>query len=154
MPSIRSALKQSPAVVVSVAALMFGAGTGVSLAASSTSSAHAAKAEHAAVTTLKWHRLTLTKGWKGKVRYAVSNGVVYLSGSASTRHPHGDWMLTLPRKIRPTSPQQDMPVVVGGKIGFIQLLNDGKILPASPVPPKEEDVEWVSLSGISYGLGS
>jgi hypothetical protein len=47
-----------------------------------------------------------------------------------------------------------MPVVVGGKIGLIQLLNDGKIVPFSPVPPKDEDVEWVSLSGISYGLGS
>jgi hypothetical protein len=160
MRSLRSALQQSPAVVVSVAALMFAAGTGVSFAASSAPSAAAAKAEHAAVTKLNWHRLPLSKGWQGVYngayrgfRYAVSNGVVYLSGYAiSPRHFSGGWMATLPRGARPASAELDMPVVIGTRdLGLIQVLDNGRIY---PVFPRNVVPFGVWLSGISFGLGS
>jgi hypothetical protein len=155
MSSLRSVLKQSPAIAISAAALLFAAGTGVSFATTSTHSASDTKAEHASATTLTWHRLPLAKGWRGidkGVRYAVSNVVVYLSGWANApRHYRGDWMARLPRGARPTSSQQDIPVVISGDIGFIQLLHDGRIYPAAP---KAEDPFGVSLSGISFVLGS
>src|SRR5689334_13237779 len=112
MPSLRSALKQSPAIAVSAAALLLAAGSGVSFAASGAHAAPAAKAAPAGSTMLTWHPLRLGKGWHGSLKYAVSNGVVYLAGHAGTSGKTGV-MTTLPAGARPTSSQQDFPVATG-----------------------------------------
>jgi hypothetical protein len=151
MPSLRSALKQSPAIAISAVALVFAVGTGASFAATSAPSAPSAKAVHAAGTILHWHRLPLGKGWQGSLKYAVSNGVVYLSGNAG-KSGNTSTMTTLPPGARPTSSQQDIPIAVGAGAGsgIIQLLNDGTIFPFD----SGNDYTFVSLSGVSFGLGS
>jgi hypothetical protein len=149
MGAVRFVLKQSPAVALSAAALVFAAGTGAGVAATSAHSAPAAKSVHA-VTTLSWHPLPLNKGWSGSLKYAVSNGVVYLSGNAGNNH--GTSVMTrLPVGARPTSSQQDIPIATGGAVaGVIQLLSDGRIMPFDTT----HDYTFVSLSGVSFGLGS
>src|SRR5258708_27768580 len=82
MRTVRSMLRQSPAIATCAATLVFAAGTSIGVAATSARSAPAAQPSRAAMTALKWHRLPLGKGWHGSLRYAVSNGVVYLSGNA------------------------------------------------------------------------
>lgn len=157
MPSFRSVLKQSPAIAMSAAALVLAAGTGVSFAASSAHSVPVAEANHSLTktvrslaTTLTWHQLPLGKGWHGSLKYAVSNGVVYLSGNAGTSG-RTSVMTTLPPRARPASSQQDIPVATGGAVvGIIQLLNDGRIEPFDTA----NDYTFVSLSGVSFGLGS
>ncbi len=150
MRNLRSVLKQSPAIALSAAALVFAVGTGAGFAATSAHSAPATKAAHAAATTLSWHPLPLAKGWKGSLKYAVSNGVVYLAGNAGTSGKDSV-MTTLPVGARPTSSQQDIPVATSSAVvGVIQLLNDGRIMPFDTT----NDYSFVSLSGVSFGLGS
>jgi hypothetical protein len=148
MSRLRSLLAQSPAIAVSAAALVLAAGTGVSFAASSPASAPTPAAT--AVTTLTWHKLPLGKGWTGSLKYAVSNGVVYLAGSAGNS-TGTSVMTTLPVGARPTSSQQDLPIAVSdASAGTIQLLSDGTIFPFDAAG----NYSFVSLSGVSFGLGS
>jgi hypothetical protein len=153
MPNLRFVLQQSPAIAISAAALVLAAGTGVGFAATSAQSAPATSttpAVHAAATTLNWHPLPLGKGWSGSLKYAVSNGVVYLSGSAG-KSGQTSVMTTLPAGARPASSQQDIPVATSGAVvGIIQLLHDGTIFPFDTT----HDYSFVSLSGVSFGLGS
>ena len=150
MLSLRSVLKQSPAIAMSAAALVFAAGTGAGFAATSAQSAGATEAVHAAATTLSWHALPLGRGWTGSLKYAVSNGVVYLSGNAGTSG-QTSVMTTLPVGARPASSQQDIPVATSSAVvGIIQLLHDGTIFPFDAT----HDYTFVSLSGVSLGLGS
>jgi hypothetical protein len=146
MPRLRFVLQQSPAIAISAAALVLAAGTGVGFAATSAQSAPAAQV----VTTLNWHPLPLGKGWHGSLKYAVSNGVVYLSGSAG-KSGQTSVMTTLPAGARPASSQQDIPVATSDAVvGVIQLLNDGTIFPFDTT----HDYSFVSLSSVSFGLGS
>jgi hypothetical protein len=150
MPILRSMLKQSPAIAISAAALLFAVGTGVGFAATSAPSVSAAKPQPAAAVTFKWHKLPLGKGWHGSLRYAVSNGVVYLAGNAG-KSGQTSVMTTLPPGARPASSQQDIPVATSSAVvGVIQLLNDGTIFPFDTT----HDYSFVSLSGVSFGLGS
>ena len=149
MPILRSLVKQTPAIAISAAALALAAGTGVSFATTSSDSVSGTSAEHSSAATLTWHRLPDHQGWHGTIKYAVSNGVVYLSGAARTAAAGwvaGD-MTTLPAGARPTSPQLVMPVAVSKGVGTIRILRNGQIIPAN-VP------HFVSLSGVSFGLGS
>jgi hypothetical protein len=149
MPSLRSVLKPAPATAIAAAALVFAAGTGSSFAATRAHSAPATQAVHATGTTLSWHPLPLGKGWQGSLKYAVSNGVVYLAGDAGNSG-QTSVMTTLPAGARPTSSQQDIPVATSGAVvGVIQLLNDGTIMPFDTT----HDYSFVSLSGVSFGLG-
>ena len=59
--------------------------------------------------TISWHRLQLTNGWAalyapdyGYPSYAVSNGVLYLSGILSAGKSDGPEIAVLPRGARPT----------------------------------------------------
>jgi hypothetical protein len=150
MPSLRSVLKPAPAAAIAAAALVFAAGTGSSFAATSANSVSATRAVHAAGTTLNWHPLPLGKGWHGSLKYAVSNEVVYLSGNAG-KSGQTSVMTTLPAGARPTSSQQDIPAATSNAVvGVIQLLNDGTIMPFDTT----RDYTFVSLSGVSFGLGS
>jgi hypothetical protein len=150
MPSLRSVLKPAPAAAIAAAALVFAAGTGSGSAATSANSASATRAVHPAGTTLRWwYSLPLGKGWHGSLKYAVSNGVVYLSGSAG-KSGQTSVMTTLPAGARPSS-QQDIPAATSNAVvGVIQLLKDGTIMPFDTT----HDYTFVSLSGVSFGLGS
>jgi len=154
MPILRSLVKQAPAIAVSAAVLVLAAGTGVSFATTSADSASGSSAGHDTAGTLAWHRLPDGSGWRGTIKYAVSNGVVYLSGierdrcSGKTCVPLSETMTTLPSGARPTSPQLVMPVATDNGARTISILRNGQILaPGGPFT-------FVSLSGVSFGLGS
>lgn len=156
MPILRSLVKQAPAIAVSAAVLVLAAGTGISFATTSADSAPSS-AGHDAAGTLTWHRLPDGPGWRGTIKYAVSNGVVYLSGIASDRCarktcvPLSLTMTTLPPGARPTSTRLVMPVAVDNGANGAGTLN---IFRNGQVDPPAGSFYFVSLSGVSFGLGS
>lgn len=142
MTKPRKLLANSPALAISVLALVFALGGGAGYAASTGT----------ATATPVFHTLKLAKGWTGKIKYTIIDGVVYLSGNAGTSRKSLTVMTTLPRGARPKSTQQDLPITFGGEgDGTIQLLNTGQIF---PFPPQGGDETFVSLSGVSFPLGS
>ena len=134
-------LANSPAIAISTLALVFALGSGAGYAANATGG----------TTTPVFHSLKLAKPWTGSIKYTIINGVVYLSGAAGTNKP-ATILTTLPRGARPRSGQQDLPITFGGEgDGSIQLLSTGQI---EPFPPQGGDKLYVSLSGVSFPLGS
>jgi hypothetical protein len=154
MPILRSLVKQTPAIAISAAVLVLAAGTGVSFATTSADSASGTSAGHDAAGALTWHRLHDGAGWRGTIKYAVSNGVVYLSGierdrcAGKTCAPLSPAMTKLPPGARPASPQLVVPVAMDTGAGTVSILRNGQIIaPGRPF-------NFVSLSGVSFGLGS
>ena len=150
MPNLRSFVKQSPAIAISAAALVFAVGTGVSFATTTAQSVPGSSAEHDGATILTWHRLPINKGWRGSLKYAVSNGVVYLSGLVQNHSLGTPDVTRLPRGARPTSQDLVMPVAMSNGVGTIDVLSNGEVLRL--IGPK--GAYFVSLSGVSFGLGS
>jgi hypothetical protein len=107
MSRIRSTLKQSPAIVISVIALTFSVGGGAGYAASVATA-------KAPVVKITWHRLGLKGGWKAAAKgfgaagpqYTVSNGIVYIDGAVShseaTPFPGESLIGVLPKGTRPS----------------------------------------------------
>lgn len=138
----RGLFTNSPAIAISMLALFFALGSGAGYAANAASG----------TTSPVWHNLKLDRPYTGSIKYTIINGVVYLSGAAGTNKPNAGVMLTLPRGARPKSVQQDLPITFGGEgDGSIQLLSTGQI---DPFPPQGGDKLFVSLSGVSFALGS
>jgi hypothetical protein len=95
-------MNQSPAIVISVIALVFSLGGGAGYAATVVAKAAAPK------TT--WHKLSLRNGWAsaakgydaGTPSYTVINGVVYLTGAVSRSSSAGSTVIgVLPKSARP-----------------------------------------------------
>ncbi len=138
----RRLLANSPAIAISVLALVFALGSGAGYAASTAG----------APTKPVFHKLKLGRGWSGGLKYTIINGVVYLSGYAYGNQRKTPIMTSLPPAARPKSSQQDIPISFGAEgDGTIQLLNTGQI---EPFPPPGGDESFVSLSGVSFPLGS
>lgn len=144
MRSIRSMVSQSPAIAISLAALVFAVGGGVG---------YASTAIPAGPTTVTMHRLPLGKNWHGSLRYGLSGGVVYLDGTASKSTGPYTCMTTLPKAARPASSQLDITVNLGDAIGTIQVLSTGEVCPFLP-PPGGAQFGFVSLAGISFPTSS
>jgi hypothetical protein len=140
MGAIRSLVSQSPAVVISLAALLLAAGGGVGYASTAASTE---------TTTVTLHALPLGKNWHGSLRYGINDGVVYLDGTASKSTGPYTCMTTLPKVARPASAQLDITVNLGDAIGTIQVLNTGQVCPFGP-NPGGADFSFVSLAGISF----
>ena len=104
MRRLRSSTAQSPAIVISIAALVFSLGSGTYAATALTGrqngpaspsgwvARHDASPAAVPATQLRWHRLHLMNGWmpppsilnEGHPAYAVSGGVVDLRGVMSS----------------------------------------------------------------------
>lgn len=140
MWSARSVISQSPAIAISLAALIFAVGGGVG---------YASTAIPTGTTRITMHALPLGKHWKGTLRYGIGNGVVYLDGTASKSAGPYSCMTTLPKAARPFSTQLDITVNLGDAIGTIQVLNTGEVCPFLP-PPGGAEFGFVSLAGISF----
>jgi hypothetical protein len=142
MRSVRSLLAQSPAVAISLAALVFAMGSGAGYAATTASGD---------TTRITFHQLALHGQWGGRVEFGVNDGVVYLAGTAGNSDHHVRAMVTLPPGDRPTR-QLDIPVAMGASgTGLIQVLPDGTIWAFTP---PGGDFTFVSLDGVSFPLGS
>jgi hypothetical protein len=103
MRRFRSAMRQSPAIVISLIALTFSLGGGMGYAASVATA-------KAPATKITWHALGLRGGWHaagkafdtGNPAYTVSNGIVYLTGTADHAGTSLPTLAVLPKGARPT----------------------------------------------------
>jgi hypothetical protein len=145
MRSFRSMISQSPAIAISLAALVFAVGGGVGYASTTITTD---------ATTITMHALPLGHNWHGKLRYGINDGVVYLAGNASKSTGPYTCMTTLPKGARPASAQLDIPADLGsdGTWGM-QVLSTGEVCPFGP-PPGGPDFSFVSLDGVSFPTSS
>src|SRR5712692_3830750 len=122
MPRLRSFAGQSPAIIISVIALIFSLGGGAGYAATMLNGRqnaprsiqgsrllnHGTGPARLRAASLTWHLLTLVNGWKpvarslhfGRPAYAVSGGIVYLRGAMKSG-PSLPVFAHLPRGARP-----------------------------------------------------
>jgi len=161
MRKIRSFASQSPAIIISLIALTFSLGSGAGYAASTVTS-HPAKA-----TKITWHHLKLINGWKsaqkeygenwGYPSYAISNGVVYLSGAISnSAGPNNEAVAVLPRGYRPST--MATFAVAGASVlegdsddGSVFVFPDGGITTGLA---SVDSTAFTSLTGVTFALGS
>ena len=104
MSRIRSVASRSPAIIISLIALTFSLGSGAGYAAS-------VAASHPAAAKVSFHSLALLHGWMpaapafhdnvGNPAYAVSNGVVYLTGALHQTSGSNTEFARLPKSARP-----------------------------------------------------
>ncbi len=113
------------------------------------------------VASARPHRLTLLHGWhseqnawnSGNPSYAVSNGVVYLSGSlgTSTTNTH-DLVAVLPRGSRPSHYMYIKVYTASSTVGTVNIRPDGDVFAYNL--SSDTAKEFTSLAGLSFPLGS
>ncbi len=141
MKRLRGMLAHSPAIAISMLALVFALGSGAGYAAST--AADSGK--------LVFHPLTLGKGWFGDLEYAYANGVVYLDGVGNGKARKTGVMATLPKSLIPKS-QLEIPITfVDGGDGYIIVNFLGRII---PIGPNGAHYGYVSLDGVSFAPGA
>jgi hypothetical protein len=110
---------------------------------------------------ITWHPLHLINGWKsastielqtGTTSYAVSGGVVYLSGSV--RQPSGTVALfgTLPKAERPANVLELATYTFDGAFGSLGVASNGWTFAVST--PDSSAQAYTSLAAISYPRGA
>ena len=149
MPRLRSFAQQSPALVLSVAALAAALSGGV--VATATASTTPAPAS-----TVSFTALHLINGWtsqfttipQGKPAFGINGtGVVYLSGDLSRSHGSNGTFAYLPRSVRPAH-QLDLTVTTAqGTSATMQITATGAMFVFGTNAPA-----FTSLDGISYPL--
>jgi hypothetical protein len=151
MKRLRSVVAQSPAIVISVLALILSAGGGgAAYAATSASRAPA----------ITWHKLTLLHGWKssqsqyasGNPEYSVSNGVVYLAGSLHQASGTSQEFAILPKAARPTHDLWITVYTMSGTSGTLYIGANGDMAATSLTPADAQD--YTSLAAVSYPASS
>jgi hypothetical protein len=139
MKRARWILANSPAIAISMVALVFALGSGAGYAASTASSGQPV-----------FHQLKLRPFWTGHAEYTVIDGVVYLSGIINDHKKGHNEPLQLPRSVLPKG-NLYIPIVVGGTDGDVAIDPDGGVL---VVTPKHDAFGFVSLAGVSYPIGA
>lgn len=99
-----------------------------------------------------FHQLALSPQWKGRLSYAVVNGVVRLDGSARFVNGKGtsDGIVTLPPGARPAG-ELILAAIVSGRAGEIEIGADGRLL---VVDPGGGQVRSLSVDGVAFAIGS
>jgi hypothetical protein len=149
MARLRSILTQSPAILIASAALVFSLGSSAGYAAS----------QATASTTITFHKLHLINGWAHSTydaaadpAYAVSNGVVYLTGGVlKTSSSKSNEFAVLPPGARPKHnlilPVYNNNPTEGNALVFVS--PSGKMDTYGP-----GDTIFQSLDGVSFPLSS
>jgi hypothetical protein len=141
---LRSAAAGSAVAGVTALAVLLPTG----LAAAATTQ-HATTARQLPAATFTWHKLTLSNGWKpfgtpdATPAYAISGGVVYLTGSVVRPAPGGEEFAVLPRAARPSHVLYR--TVYGGTFttASLAVAPDG-------IMQITAGSDYASLSGVSY----
>lgn len=153
MNRIRSITRQSPAIIISLIALTFSLGSGAGYAASMAAS-------HPAATKVSFHSLALLNGWKpaepafkghlGNPAYAVSNGVVYLTGALHQPTGSNTEFARLPKAARPRHTLW-FGVFSEAATGtqFVEIEPNGNMIISGP-----NAAYFSSLAGVSFPLSS
>jgi hypothetical protein len=105
---------------------------------------------------VKSHNLTLKNGWMssqpdygtGNPAYAVSHGVVYLSGSMHTGGT-SQVPFVLPKAARPTHLMYISVYTFDGTTGFLEILPDGKVYVQGT-----DAASYTSLASLSFPVAS
>ncbi|MGC9963235.1 MAG: hypothetical protein ABSE47_15210 [Acidimicrobiales bacterium] len=162
--SLSSLAAQSPALVISVAALFFSLGSGAGYAATlhnhaATTTEHSGasvRAPHAV-----WTALKLLNGWKGDsynsgapAVWVSSAGVVYLRGSLyNTSKNKSEVVAVLPKNARP-SHNLYLPIYTfGGSEGSAYLSSNGDLYVYGGSTTTASR-EYSSIAGITFPAGA
>jgi hypothetical protein len=153
MARFRSTMRQSPAIIISIVALTFSLGGGAGYAASVATA-------KAPATKITWHALKLLNGWHaagkafhtGNPAYTVSNGIVYLTGTADHAGTSLPTLGALPKGARPTHTLwfgAFNEAAAGG--AFVEIAPNGAVIVGGS--GGDQDF-FTSLAGIEFPLGS
>ena len=152
MSRLRSITAQSPAIVISIMALVLALGSGAGYAASR----HDVASDH-----LTMHALSLRNGWvssqsaynSGNPSYAVQDGIVYLSGSAHQPSAGSDVIAVLPRSARPKHNLWLAVYTFEGSVGSVKIASNGTIYGFNEGDSALAQ-DYISFAGISFPVGS
>jgi len=142
---------RSVTFLISIGALVLALGGG----------AYAASGHQTASANLTEHVLRLRNNWQsadpgnstGAPRWAVSNGVVYLSGSLTQPSAGNTIFATLPKGARPSHIMYiSIFVSQGAPSGVLQVFPNGVMAAYSGNPQSAQD--FSSLAGISFPVGA
>jgi hypothetical protein len=149
MKRLRSLARQSPAITIAITALVFSlAGAAGATVAQPT-------------TTWHWHRLSLLHNWHssaavygtGSPSFAVTNGVVYLSGSLHHAPNGHSEFAVLPSWARPKHALYISVYANSEAIGTLYIGGgNGQMEAYSPDGSSAQ--LFTSLAGVSFALGS
>ena len=154
---LRSAVVKSAVLGIPAAALLMSAG-----AASAATTQHAgAAAPHAiklgarpaSAANVTWHNLNLINGWQtasgsGSPMYAISNGVVYLTGGLTQPSPGNEEFAVLPKAARPSHAMYRSITGFAGIEVTLFILPDGVMQVFSSSTSTAQ--QFSSLTGVSY----
>jgi hypothetical protein len=147
--TLRSRLARTALMMVPVAGLSASLGSTTALAAASQ------PGKPMTVTAVTWHKLTLLHGWKssqstwntGNPSYAISGGVVYLSGSLHGGAVGSD-LAILPKSARPARWLYLTVDTYNGSHGTLLIKSDGEMSVYSS--PATNATTFSSLAAVSY----
>jgi hypothetical protein len=139
MKRARWILANSPAIAISMVALVFALGSGAGYAASTASSSGQPV----------FHELKLQPFWTGHARYAVVDGIVYLSGLVVGHKKGAVEPLRLPQSVAPRT-TQTMPIWLSQGDGGVDVGSDGEVLVLTPT--HHGAAGFLSLAGVSYPI--
>jgi hypothetical protein len=152
-------------MIVSVIALVFSLGGGACAASAFVGPLNPSAPAVSSATTVRLHPLKLVNGWKSAARtafnsggpsYAVSNGVVYLSGGIYQPRQGKAEFAVLPRGARPATNVFITVSIDEGLANFGTLFISPKgvmevYVPSAAGTPASD---FSSLAGVSFPLGS
>src|ERR1051326_2767332 len=131
MGRFRSLISQSPAIVISLLAVVLSVGGGAY--ASTMSAARSSPANQAVTAGVSWTSLALINGWasengtfqSGNPKVAEQNNIVYLSGSLAQPSGTSDIFATLPSSFRPSHNMWITVYTDSGTSGTLFIGHDG-----------------------------
>jgi hypothetical protein len=163
MRRLRALIPQSPALVISLLALIFSLSGGAYAATAMTQ--HNTVRPAASRGRVTMHALHLVNGWKsaaktsyksGAPSYGVSNGVVYLSGGMYQPIQGKAQFATLPKRYRPSTNLFITVSVAEGvtNFGTLFISPKGVMEVYDPAGANTPVSDFTALSGVSFPLGS
>jgi hypothetical protein len=171
MRRIRSLSAQTPAIVVSLLALVFSLGGGA-YASTQLAAAHPRAASHAAanaapapnITNVTWTALSLVNGWAssngtygtGNPEVSIQSGIVYLAGSLNQATAGSFTFATLPTAYRPTHNLYITVYTYGDTSGTLFIGSNGTMEAYSSGTCNTGDTAhcYTSLASVSYPVNS
>jgi hypothetical protein len=164
MSRVRKLSAQSPAIIISMLALVFSLGGGA-YAATVFTGGHAPASGAARSARIVFHRLGLKDGWKpaskvydaGTPSYTVTNGIVYLSGGIFQPVQGKAEFAVLPKGARPATNLWITVSVEEGvsNVGTLYISRSGVMeVYATPTGAGTPASDFTALGGVSFPLGS
>jgi hypothetical protein len=164
MGRFRSLIAQSPAIVISILAVVLSAGGGA-YASTQLSAANSAAASHTVTAGVSWTSLSLINGWvsengafqSGNPKVAEQSNIVYLSGSLAQPTPGSSQFATLPSSFRPSHNMWITVYTIDGTSGTLYIGHDGTMEATSggSCGSGQTDAEcFTSLATVSYPINS